>query len=153
MWVEHATIEHTTITRFICQNCGSKRCDISLSPLKFINYICPTLFSSFLDIFNYFILSVYAEVARYYKLANLVHFNCNWHLRELANSGLDLEEVAQEFSKLKPPNIRPENRSFTIIVLRFIYYDVSSLLSLSLSPPIVCSKYYVFLFLFLAIMI
>uniref|UniRef100_A0A2N9I9Z4 Kinesin motor domain-containing protein n=1 Tax=Fagus sylvatica TaxID=28930 RepID=A0A2N9I9Z4_FAGSY len=49
------------------------------------------------------------EVARHYDSHILNTTSCQWLLKELENSGLDLEEVAQEYSKLKPPNVTPEN--------------------------------------------
>ena len=60
------------------------------------------------------------------------------HIKDFS---LDLEKVSQDFAKLTPPEFSSN------IVLRFIHYNVSSPFPITIFILLVCSKYYIWLYL------
>ena len=45
---------------------------------------------------------------------------------QIANSGLDQDKVAQDFSDIKRPTVSPQNDGCTVPIIRLIHYEVSS---------------------------
>ncbi|KAK9984063.1 hypothetical protein SO802_033588 [Lithocarpus litseifolius] len=62
----------------------------------------------------------YAEVGRHYASSST---SCPKLINQLANSGLDLVKIAQDFSDLKRPIVSPQNEGCTVPIIRLIHYE------------------------------
>ena len=120
--------EYTTIKPF------SERCQLNF------NDVCSTLCHLYLiNKSNYFIWFVFAVIEKvfFYPLSFVVEGLMD-HIKDFS---LDLEKVSQDFAKLTPPEFSSN------IVLRFIHYNVSSPFPITIFILLVCSKYYIWLYL------
>ncbi|KAK9984059.1 hypothetical protein SO802_033584 [Lithocarpus litseifolius] len=63
------------------------------------------------------------EVARYYASSDLVSTCCAGLIRQIANSGLDQDKVAQDFRDIKRPTVSPQNDGCTVPIIRLIHYE------------------------------
>nr|XP_023890263.1 uncharacterized protein LOC112002343 isoform X1 [Quercus suber]XP_023890264.1 uncharacterized protein LOC112002343 isoform X2 [Quercus suber] len=66
------------------------------------------------------------EVARYYAPSDLVSTYCARLIRQIANSGLDKDKVAQDFRDIKRPTVSPQNDGSTVPIIRLIHYEDNS---------------------------
>lgn len=66
------------------------------------------------------------EVARYYAPSDLVSTYCARLIRQIANSGLDKDKVAQDFRDIKRPTVSPQNDGCTVPIIRLIHYEDNS---------------------------
>ncbi|KAK9984062.1 hypothetical protein SO802_033587 [Lithocarpus litseifolius] len=46
-------------------------------------------------------------------------------INQLANSGLDLDKIAQDFHNLKRPIVSPQNEGCTVPIIRLIHYEMN----------------------------
>ncbi|XP_050265604.1 uncharacterized protein LOC126709419 isoform X2 [Quercus robur] len=66
------------------------------------------------------------EIARYYASSDLVSTYCAGLIRQIANSGLDKDKVAQDFRDIKRPTVSPQNDGCTVPIIRLIHYEDNS---------------------------
>ena len=63
------------------------------------------------------------KVGRHYASSST---SCPKLINQLANSGLDLDKIAQDFHNLKRPIVSPQNEGCTVPIIWLIHYEVSS---------------------------